>query len=162
MKFELGRYDVKIVFKHGLSAYHGMPRMGTYCRIYLDDRLTVIGVATCNPVDQFKEEKGRQVALARAIEGYDSGTRTAIWHAYHMRSDTTIGRIQQAHKGLTPDDIYRLTGGRSLGVSGYHNVEVHRYEFWPFYCISYLDHDSYLGRLNLGVHNAQTRTPPIP
>ena len=154
IEFALGQYNVGIDFSYGLSAYEGNPRRGTYCSISLNGFQKIIGVATCNPIDQFDKKKGKQVALKHAIEGYDLGTRTAIWHAYHMRSDTTIGRIQQAHRGLTPDHIYHLIGGRSLGVSGYRNVEVHRYEFWPFYYVSYLDHDSCLRCLNLGVHNA--------
>lgn len=151
MRFELGQHMVTVEFCYDLVSYRGETRQGTYCTICTMAFPVVIGIATCHPNDQFNKEKGRQVALAHAIEGYDIGTRTAIWHAYHMLSDKTVDRIPLAHRGLTPDHIYHLAGGRSLGISGYRNVEIHYYKFWPFYAVSYLDHDGYIKGLNLGV-----------
>ena len=41
------------------------------------------GSTTCSFDDNFCKERGRKIALARAIHGFSRQARTQIWEAYH-------------------------------------------------------------------------------
>lgn len=70
---------------------------GTYCSIKQDDRNGTIiaqGQSIIHPVDvhSFNKEKGRTIALAKALYNLFPGrsqkeNRTAVWEAYHNRTN---------------------------------------------------------------------------
>lgn len=41
-----------------------------------------VGVAHCNPSDQFRKTRGRVIALERALEGLSRAERSKVWNAY--------------------------------------------------------------------------------
>lgn len=46
---------------------------------------TLIGVSVCQPMDVFVKEKGRTLALAKALEPFNRKDRNVFWEAYHNR-----------------------------------------------------------------------------
>lgn len=41
-----------------------------------------VGVAVCNPVDQFSKKKGRIMSLTRALHSFPREVRGSVWSAY--------------------------------------------------------------------------------
>lgn len=55
----------------------------TTCIIFNEDGVEVnSGTANVHPKDNFNKEKGRQIALGRAISNMDKEYRTQIWEEY--------------------------------------------------------------------------------
>ena len=55
----------------------------TTCIIFNEEGVEVSsGVANVHPKDNFNKEKGRQIALARAISKWDKSYRTQVWDEY--------------------------------------------------------------------------------
>ena len=55
----------------------------TTCIIYNEEGVEVnSGTANVHPSDNFCKEKGRQIALKRAISNMDKSYRTQIWEEY--------------------------------------------------------------------------------
>ena len=55
----------------------------TTCIIFNEEGVEVSsGVANVHPKDNFNKEKGRQIALGRAISNMDKKYRTQIWEEY--------------------------------------------------------------------------------
>jgi hypothetical protein len=46
---------------------------------------TFFGIAVCQPMDAFSKEKGRTLALAKALESFDRKDRNVFWETYHNR-----------------------------------------------------------------------------
>ena len=56
---------------------------GTVCRVYNEDGVQVTsGVANVHPHDNYCKEKGRKIALSRAISDWDKPYRTQVWDEY--------------------------------------------------------------------------------
>lgn len=76
--------EYKIDFKHGMI--DGDDKRFTHCYILeLVDGFGLCvgdGRAVCNPKDNFSYEKGRRVALTKAIAPFQKETRTKIWKQY--------------------------------------------------------------------------------
>lgn len=59
------------------------PERATTCIIFNEQGDEVAeGVANVHPKDNFNKEKGRQIALARAISKWDKPYRTQVWDEY--------------------------------------------------------------------------------
>ena len=55
----------------------------TTCIIFNEDGVEVTkGTANVHPTDNFCKEKGRKIALARAISDWDKPYRTQVWDEY--------------------------------------------------------------------------------
>lgn len=85
--FTVGKYDV--VFEHKRNS-NKLP-MATTCKVVIPDSVTgnistihAIGVAFCNPADQFSYNQGRKLALARALQSFPRDERGAFWTAYYQ------------------------------------------------------------------------------
>ena len=46
---------------------------------------TFSGTAVCQPMDVYVKEKGRTLALAKALESFDRKDRNVFWEAYNNR-----------------------------------------------------------------------------
>lgn len=61
----------------------------TACWLTLDGNMgrSKLGTAHCSPRDNFERERGRKIALARALRrsGLDKPNRTRVWEAYRAR-----------------------------------------------------------------------------
>jgi hypothetical protein len=57
----------------------------TTCVILKGEELISTGKAFCGEKDKYNKEKGRKVALSRAIKNLDRDTRTTIWNEYFCR-----------------------------------------------------------------------------
>ena len=44
------------------------------------------GVARCSATDRFNKERGRKIALERALLGFERGIRARFWETYLRRS----------------------------------------------------------------------------
>jgi hypothetical protein len=51
------------------------------------------GVALLHRKDRFEAEKGRKLALTRALEaeGFEKEVRRAVWQQYHNRANVPVG-----------------------------------------------------------------------
>lgn len=80
MKFMLDGSSVSISFKYKNAV--------TMCHLEIDDNMYG-GYALCSSLDKFNKEKGRKIALRRALElaGVDKGHRRVIWIKYHTRGE---------------------------------------------------------------------------
>ena len=56
---------------------------GTVCRVFNEagDQVTY-GVSNVHPKDNFCKEKGRKIALSRAITSWDKAYREQVWSEY--------------------------------------------------------------------------------
>lgn len=56
---------------------------GTVCRVFNEagDQVTY-GVSNVHPQDNFCKEKGRKIALSRAIKSWDKAYREQVWNEY--------------------------------------------------------------------------------
>lgn len=70
---------VEIEHRHFVKA-------STACFLEVDGRQSM-GFAACSHLDAFNKERGRKLALARAIARakLDKADRTAVWDRYHYR-----------------------------------------------------------------------------
>ena len=62
-----------------------------YINSFTGENLTGKGLSCCHPKDQFQKEKGRKLALRRAIVLFPKNARTEVWNAYHNRTLRIIG-----------------------------------------------------------------------
>ncbi len=55
---------------------------------------TAVGTARCNPVDGFKRETGRKIALDRALREVEpiKSFRRICWNAYHGRANSQVSK----------------------------------------------------------------------
>lgn len=74
----------------------GETRKVIQCAVLPNDKADtsepVIGKAVCNPCDQYVKEKGRRIALTKAIAGLDRSQRTSVWSEYWRTKE--IHRLQ--------------------------------------------------------------------
>ena len=79
MKINIDGRNYSFKFQHHTS---GIER-GTVCRVYNEDGVQVTsGVANVHPHDNYCKEKGRKIALSRAISDWDKPYRTQVWDEY--------------------------------------------------------------------------------
>ena len=85
--FAVDRY--KVEFEHKRDS-NDRP-MATTCKIVVPDSVTgnintihAVGVAFCNPVDQFSYNIGRKIALARALQSFPRDERAMFWQKYYQ------------------------------------------------------------------------------
>ena len=92
MKINIDGRDYSFKFYHkndsdtkprlGTSEYKPVER-ATTCIIYNEAGVEVkSGTANVHPSDNFCKEKGRQIALGRAISNWDKSYRTKVWEEY--------------------------------------------------------------------------------
>ena len=92
MKINIDGRDYSFKFYHkndadpkprlSTSEYKPVER-ATTCIIYNEEGVEVnSGTANVHPSDNFCKEKGRQIALKRAISNMDKSYRTQIWEEY--------------------------------------------------------------------------------
>ena len=79
MKINIDGKDYSFKFQHNTT---GKER-GTMCWIFneVGDQV-VYGVSNVHPQDNFCKEKGRKIALSRAISKWDKSYRTQVWNEY--------------------------------------------------------------------------------
>jgi hypothetical protein len=92
-KFEMDGQEYEIRFKHEIhdrktewhwvDAFMGTAKTyaRTTCWIKLGDTVVAQGVADCSIEDNFSREKGRKIALERAMKAarWDKSLRTVVW-----------------------------------------------------------------------------------
>ena len=79
MKINIDGRDYSFKFMHNTI---GKER-GTVCRVFNEagDQVTY-GVSNVHPKDNFCKEKGRKIALSRAITSWDKSYREQVWNEY--------------------------------------------------------------------------------
>lgn len=90
MQFEHNGYQYRIVFKYGTyyDRFHEMGRSVEASLLYLMDkewRLVGFGYSRRVHTDRFVKEKGRRIALTRALKKWQRPFRTVAWKAYRSR-----------------------------------------------------------------------------
>ena len=79
MKIKIDGRDYSFKFQHNTT---GKER-GTVCRVFNEAGDQVIyGVSNVHPKDNFCKEKGRKIALSRAIASWDKNYREQVWNEY--------------------------------------------------------------------------------
>ena len=79
MKIKIDGRDYSFKFQHNTT---GKER-GTVCRVFNEAGDQVIyGVSNVHPQDNFCKEKGRKIALSRAIKSWDKVYREQVWSEY--------------------------------------------------------------------------------
>lgn len=79
MKIKIDGRDYSFKFQHNTT---GKER-GTVCRVFNEAGNQVIyGVSNVHPKDNFCKEKGRKIALSRAIKSWDKVYREQVWNEY--------------------------------------------------------------------------------
>lgn len=79
MKIKIDGRDYSFKFQHNTT---GKER-GTVCRVFNEAGDQVIyGVSNVHPQDNFCKEKGRKIALSRAIKSWDKVYREQVWNEY--------------------------------------------------------------------------------
>lgn len=79
MKINIDGRDYSFKFQHNTT---GKER-GTVCRVFNEAGNQVIyGVSNVHPKDNFCKEKGRKIALSRAIKSWDKVYREQVWNEY--------------------------------------------------------------------------------
>lgn len=88
---KVGDKDIRFTFKH-LTFGRGAPaKASTSCFLEVDQK-GAIGIAACAWADNFNKERGRKLALARAIAAFRKTNeltyheRDIIWNRYFWRS----------------------------------------------------------------------------
>ena len=90
MKINIDGRDYSFKFQHNTGNSKGklekedsQVERGTVCRIFneVGDQVTY-GVSNVHPQDNFCKEKGRKIALSRAISKWDKSYRTQVWNEY--------------------------------------------------------------------------------
>lgn len=83
--FKHEKEDIEVIGKGGKKVVASHPKR-TICKIFDKTSGDVIaqGVASCNPEDNFEYNRGRKLALKRALNTVDFGRdeRKVIWDAY--------------------------------------------------------------------------------
>ena len=79
MRIQIDGRDYSFKFQHNTT---GKER-GTVCRVFNEAGDQVIyGVSNVHPQDNFCKEKGRKIALSRAIKSWDKVYREQVWSEY--------------------------------------------------------------------------------
>ena len=79
MKINIDGRNYSFKFMHNTS---GLER-GTVCSVFNEEGAQVTyGVANVHPHDNYCKEKGRKIALSRAISDWDKPYRTQVWDEY--------------------------------------------------------------------------------
>ena len=90
MKINIDGRDYSFKFQHNTGNSKGklekedsQVERGTVCRVLNEagDQVTY-GVSNVHPKDNFCKEKGRKIALSRAISKWDKSYRTQVWNEY--------------------------------------------------------------------------------
>ena len=90
MKIKIDGRDYSFKFQHNTGNSKGklekedsQVERGTVCRVFneVGDQVTY-GVSNVHPQDNFCKEKGRKIALSRAISKWDKSYRTQVWNEY--------------------------------------------------------------------------------
>ena len=91
MKINIDGRDYSFKFQHNTGNSKGklekeedsQVERGTVCRIFneVGDQVTY-GVSNVHPQDNFCKEKGRKIALSRAIKSWDKAYREQVWNEY--------------------------------------------------------------------------------
>lgn len=86
--------EVKFFFKHeapvwkrnGSRKARGLAASGvTVCVLSYQER-TFVGIARCSASDRYEKDRGRQIALKRAIEQLPNEVRRTVWESYSART----------------------------------------------------------------------------
>lgn len=79
MRIKIDGRDYSFKFMHNTIG----EERGTVCRVFNEagDQVTY-GVSNVHPQDNFCKEKGRKIALSRAISKWDKSYRTQVWNEY--------------------------------------------------------------------------------
>ena len=79
MKINIDGRDYSFKFQHNTTG----EERGTVCRVFneVEDQV-IYGVSNVHPQDNFCKEKGRKIALSRAISKWDKSYRTQVWNEY--------------------------------------------------------------------------------
>jgi len=84
VEMEVENVKVQVGFKH----YYDRPESpaGTRCFLFIGQDPVVIGDAFLSPADQFDRNKGRKVALTKALKASQLGklARAQIWDVYFL------------------------------------------------------------------------------
>ena len=79
MKINIDGRDYSFKFQHNTTG----EERGTVCRIFNEvGEQVVYGVSNVHPQDNFCKEKGRKIALSRAIKSWDKAYREQVWNEY--------------------------------------------------------------------------------
>ena len=90
MKINIDGRDYSFKFQHNTGNSKGklekedsQVERGTVCRVFneVGDQVTY-GVSNVHPQDNFCKEKGRKIALSRAISKWDKYYREQVWNEY--------------------------------------------------------------------------------
>ena len=91
MKINIDGRDYSFKFQHNtgdastqkLDKTKPQQERGTVCRVFneVGDQVTY-GVSNVHPQDNFCKEKGRKIALSRAISKWDKIYREQVWSEY--------------------------------------------------------------------------------
>ena len=91
MKINIDGRDYSFKFQHNTGNSKGklekeedsQVERGTVCRVFneVGDQVTY-GVSNVHPQDNFCKEKGRKIALSRAIKSWDKAYREQVWNEY--------------------------------------------------------------------------------
>ena len=90
MKINIDGRDYSFKFQHNTGNSKGklekedsQVERGTVCRVFneVGDQVTY-GVSNVHPQDNFCKEKGRKIALSRAIKSWDKYYREQVWNEY--------------------------------------------------------------------------------
>ena len=75
-------YSVRFTHQNEQSDIDIKPRF-TKCKITVDgEQFSGVGYAKVHPKDNFCKEKGRKMALSRAIKTWEKDYRTQVWEEY--------------------------------------------------------------------------------
>ena len=78
-----GKQPTQPVTKLSRKALSAPVERATTCIVFNEAGEEVTsGTANVHPKDNFCKEKGRQIALARAISSWDKAYRTKVWEEY--------------------------------------------------------------------------------
>lgn len=79
MRIKIDGKDYSFKFQHNTKG----EERGSVCRIFNEEGEQVTyGVPNVHPKDNFCKEKGRKIALARAIKTWDKEYRSQVWDEY--------------------------------------------------------------------------------
>ena len=90
MRIKIDGRDYSFKFQHNTGNSKGklekedsQVERGTVCRVFneVGDQVTY-GVSNVHPKDNFCKEKGRKIALSRAIKSWDKDYREQVWNEY--------------------------------------------------------------------------------
>jgi len=136
--------EIKFFFKHeapvwrrnGSRKQRGIAASGvTVCILSFQGRVHV-GIARCSTADKYVKAKGREFALARALEQFPKALRELVWEAYEARHEEStevkvaeVTQLIEAAKGaiLGLEEYARVLGNGGVGHSG---AGLDSPEFW--------------------------------